>query len=47
MRYAKLRYLTENSPYDYFWGIGNDGTGKNLLGKILMETREVLHQENY
>ena len=32
--------LCENSPHDYFWGIGRKGTGKNMLGKLLMELRE-------
>lgn len=27
--------IIENSPYDYYWGCGSDGTGKNMLGKIL------------
>jgi len=31
--------IVENSPVDYFWGIGADGSGKNLLGKILMDVR--------
>lgn len=34
--------LVENSPVDYFWGIGADGSGQNVLGKILMEVREKL-----
>lgn len=34
------RVLKENSPYDYIWGIGREGSGKNLLGKLLMELRE-------
>lgn len=34
--------LREASPYDSFWGIGKDGKGVNMLGKILMETRTVL-----
>ena len=34
--------LVENSPYDYFWGCGKDGSGQNNLGKILMEIRETL-----
>ncbi len=34
--------LVENSPVDYFWGIGADGSGKNTLGKLLMEVRAAL-----
>ncbi len=34
--------LVENSPIDYYWGCGKDGTGKNRLGQILMEVREIL-----
>ena len=29
--------FVENSPTDYFWGIGSEGTGKNMLGVILTE----------
>lgn len=32
--------LVEASPYDYIWGSGKDGTGKNLLGKAWMQIRE-------
>jgi N-glycosidase YbiA len=32
--------LIENSPVDSFWGVGEDGCGQNLSGKILMEIRE-------
>lgn len=32
--------IVENSPHDNVWGIGKDGKGSNLLGKILMEIRE-------
>lgn len=32
--------LIESAPNDYYWGCGADGTGKNMLGKILMEIRE-------
>jgi ribA/ribD-fused uncharacterized protein len=38
--------LVENSPIDYYWGCGKDGSGKNKLGKFLMEVREVLRNEN-
>ena len=34
--------LVENAPGDYYWGCGKDGTGKNMLGIILMEVREQL-----
>lgn len=34
--------LIENSPIDWYWGCGSDGTGKNMLGIILMEVREIL-----
>lgn len=34
--------LIENSPTDYYWGCGRDNTGKNMLGKLLMELRESL-----
>jgi N-glycosidase YbiA len=34
--------LAENSPFDYYWGIGADGSGLNMLGKILMRIREVM-----
>ena len=34
--------LIEDSPVDWYWGCGKDGTGKNMLGKILMEVREDL-----
>jgi ribA/ribD-fused uncharacterized protein len=34
--------LIENSKTDPFWGIGKKGDGKNMLGVILMETRERL-----
>lgn len=34
--------LVENSPIDYYWGCGADGSGKNKLGIILMEVRAAL-----
>ena len=37
--------IVENSPIDYYWGCGKDGTGKNKLGQILMAVREILRQQ--
>lgn len=31
--------LVENAPSDYYWGCGRDGTGRNMLGRILMDVR--------
>jgi ribA/ribD-fused uncharacterized protein len=39
---AKLVEHTENDDY---WGDGGDGSGKNMLGRILMEVRESLRDE--
>ncbi|HLY26082.1 MAG TPA: NADAR family protein [Aggregatilineales bacterium] len=35
--------IVENAPKDFYWGCGKDGSGKNMLGKILMEVRQTLH----
>lgn len=37
--------LVENSPSDFYWGVGADGSGKNRLGHLLMQVRREL-QEN-
>lgn len=34
--------IVENSPVDYYWGCGADGSGKNKLGQVLMAVREIL-----
>jgi ribA/ribD-fused uncharacterized protein len=34
--------LQEDSPYDNFWGIGKNGKGENMLGKLLVQVRESL-----
>ncbi len=36
--------LVEKTTRDYYWGCGTSGTGKNMLGKILVETREILRK---
>ncbi|MBD2435845.1 NADAR family protein [Nostoc sp. FACHB-110] len=36
--------IVENSPTDYFWGCGQDKTGQNHLGQILMSVREEICQ---
>jgi len=38
--------IVENAPGDYYWGCGKDGSGKNMLGKILMEVRQQLRDED-
>lgn len=37
--------LIEANQEDYFWGEGKDGSGKNMMGQILMETREYLRKK--
>lgn len=37
--------IVENAPGDYYWGCGKDGSGKNMLGQILMEVREILRKD--
>jgi len=38
------REIVEDTTHDYYWGCGTDGTGKNMLGKILMEVRTILRE---
>ena len=38
--------LVENAPRDYYWGCGSNETGLNMLGRILMEVREQLQEED-
>lgn len=37
--------IIEYSTNDYYWGCGEKGTGKNQLGKILMQVRDILRRE--
>lgn len=39
------RHLVENSPSDYYWGIGYLKTGKNRLGHLLMELRDQIRDK--
>jgi predicted NAD-dependent protein-ADP-ribosyltransferase YbiA (DUF1768 family) len=31
--------------YDYYWGVGRDGRGYNVFGKVLMAVRDKLMEE--
>lgn len=37
--------LVEHTDNDDYWGDGGDGSGKNMLGRILMEVREELRKQ--
>lgn len=41
------RDIIEASPYDYYWGEGRDGSGKNMLGHTLMNIRLFLNDLDY
>ena len=34
--------IVEHTPRDGFWGDGGDGSGRNMLGRLLMEIRQEL-----
>jgi len=36
--------IVEDSPTDYYWGCGQDKTGQNQLGEILMNVRQEVRQ---
>jgi len=36
---TKNAILIEDSPIDYYWGCGKDGSGKSRLGQLLMKLR--------
>jgi N-glycosidase YbiA len=38
--------LVENSPIDFYWGCGKDGSGQNKLGQILMDVRGMLSNDS-
>jgi ribA/ribD-fused uncharacterized protein len=37
--------IVEDTSTDHYWGRGRTGTGKNMLGRILMRTRRQLRAE--
>lgn len=37
--------LVEHTTNDSYWGDGGDGSGRNMLGKLLVELREKLKQD--
>ncbi len=37
--------LIEHTPNDDYWGDGGDGTGQNMLGRMLMDIREQFAKE--
>lgn len=39
------RQIVEDSKFDSYWGIGKNGKGKNVLGKLLMERRSELRRD--
>lgn len=41
------RPSSQDSPRDWFWGVGADRTGDNELGKALMRLRDELREPGY
>ncbi len=37
--------LVEHTTNDGYWGDGGDGSGKNMLGRILMQVRDKLREQ--
>jgi ribA/ribD-fused uncharacterized protein len=42
LKSTKQKTIQEASPYDEYWGIGNNGEGKNMLGKLWMDIRNTI-----
>ncbi len=38
--------IVEHTENDKYWGDGGDGSGENMLGRLLMEIREGLRSKN-
>lgn len=43
LRRSGTEKIIEDSPIDYFWGEGADGSGKNTLGELWMKIRSELY----
>ena len=41
---GQLVQIMEHTEKDAYWGDGGDGSGKNMLGRILMEVRDELRK---
>jgi ribA/ribD-fused uncharacterized protein len=39
--------IVEHTERDDFWGDGGDGSGRNMLGRLLMELRDQLRRESF
>lgn len=39
------KHLVESDQYDYYWGCGRDRRGDNIYGKVLMQVRDKLREE--
>jgi hypothetical protein len=39
--------IIENTTTDQYWGCGTDGTGQNMLGKTLMQVRQILRNRTH
>ena len=42
LKRTNKRKIIENSPFDNFWGVGPDGNGQNMVGKLWMKVRDEL-----
>ncbi len=42
---TKNEEIMEHTKEEYYWGIGNDYSGKNIIGKLLCETRSIIKKE--
>jgi ribA/ribD-fused uncharacterized protein len=39
------KHIVDTTMYDYYWGVGRDGRGHNVFGKVLMAVRDKLMAE--